>query len=1078
MVGLWGMKNFRKLLFNGLFFCFFSLSGAILCTHAFAQTLDTTPQASSPEKDAEYYQNLKKEHPYAKDRGYGNPYAYDEIVSQFGSSSAQNKDDGTKNPFEAKDFIRLSTEADADKMAQQYDELQKLNNVIVYNIKSAREEIIKYINESKLYENTPWYHSRSKCADMIIDADNDNEINEGLEYCKKYYSSDQRIINIANELSGLVKERNKTVNKLSDLQGAKKASEAGDDIYEFITEDGQSIFFKKVEYSFLQDTSEEIWGKYESINNTVTKGCVPLPAKIAETRSCIFCPLFLTIFNAAQTMTTNSFDILGSEVAKVILIGFAIFIAFTVLKYVSSMSRQDTPALMNDLLKQGFKIIFACSLLVNPEFIYGKLIGPVLNAGMELGGSLMFNAGSGYTAWCSIDENVNEQTAKFIAGTYDGSATPLKEGLIPAYIYTKVECFIRSVQAEISLTQSIGSTLMCVARHEGSDDEGFVPLPDFSMMIQGFILWAIALVMTIAFAFYLVDATVRLGIVGALMPFFIATWPFKMTAKFSKTGWSMLLNTFFTYVMMALIIGINIELIMQGLTIGGTSADYFEKVINGNDINELRKLLDIGLSGFLIMIFCSLFAFKMTGQAAAMAGQFAGGGGSSIAPQLGTLGLQAAKGVGFGTVKRVGSVMKAAGAAAKASKFKDSAKNKVAGIFGLGRKSNAAAGANQRNAQGGVQGATPQGSGASGANQNQPNPNQPNQPNPNQPNPPVSQQDREFGDALRQEALDQTALRNARQDVAAAQNDANAARGTPQEAAQLKKLQDAQLALQAAQSKANASKQNRENLENLLKNNPNSAYKDPQSLQNKKNFEQSAAALAAAQANRQANVARLQELDRILKSSTDSKTIAKAQQEKNKLSNENAKLDKYISDTKKYNDNLFEKLSNQVGTEEHQKRVDGVNKEIQYYEDNKAYYGNKSGRETYEESISPDKQQQEINSTVQKINENAAAQVAKDAEIAAKQAEIAKQMQLLDNERKMAQTATDKPSKDLYEQQAKERENLINRANQELNALQAQAQNIRNNTQRLNDIRLSLERELPNKQKQWAFYNKFMKPAK
>ena len=218
---------------------------------------------------------------------------------------------------------------------------------------------------------------------------------------------------------------------------------------------------------------------------------------------------------------------------------------------------------------------------------------------------------------------------------------------------------------------------------------------------------------------------------------------------------------------------------------------------------------------------------------------------------------------------------------------------------------------------------------------------------------------------------------------------------TPQEAAQLKKLQDAQLALQAAQSKANASKQNRENLENLLKNNPNSAYKDPQSLQNKKNFEQSAAALAAAQANRQANVARLQELDRILKSSTDSKTIAKAQQEKNKLSNENAKLDKYISDTKKYNDNLFEKLSNQVGTEEHQKRVDGINQEIQHYEDNKAYYGNKSGRETYEESISPDKQQQEINSTVQKINENAAAQVAKDAEIAAKQAEIAKQMQSL-----------------------------------------------------------------------------------
>ena len=609
MVGLWGMKNFRKLLFNGLFFCFFSLSGAILCTHAFAQTLDTIPQASSPEKDAEYYQNLQKEHPYAKNRGYGNPYAYDEIVSQFGSSSAQNKDDGTKNPFEAKDFIRLSTEADADKMAQQYDELQKLNNVIVYNIKLAREEIIKYINESKLYENTPWYHSRSKCADMIIAADNDNEINEGLEYCKKYYSSDQRIINIANELSGLVKERNKTVNKLSDLQGAKKASEAGDDIYEFITEDGQSIFFKKVEYSFLQDTSEEIWGKYESINNTVTKGCVPLPAKIAETRSCIFCPLFLTIFNAAQTMTTNSFDILGSEVAKVILIGFAIFIAFTVLKYVSSLSKQDTPALMNDLLKQGFKIIVACVLLLNPDFIYGKLIGPVLNAGTELGGAFLYNGGSGFVEWCSVEKNITEQTEKMISGEYngptgeyEGEQKALNEGVIPAYIYTKIECFVRSVQAEISLSQSIGSTLMCVSRHEASDSKLlFIPIPDFSMLLQGFILWGMAIIMTIAFAFYLVDATVKLAVVGALMPIFIACWPFRQTVQYTQIGWQMLLNTFFVYTLMGLVITVNIELIIQGLTAGTGSIDNIKSVINGNDIDALRSILEIGFSGFLIL---------------------------------------------------------------------------------------------------------------------------------------------------------------------------------------------------------------------------------------------------------------------------------------------------------------------------------------------------------------------------------------------------------------------------------------------------------------------------------------------
>ena len=45
----------------------------------------------------------------------------------------------------------------------------------------------------------------------------------------------------------------------------------------------------------------------------------------------------------------------------------------------------------------------------------------------------------------------------------------------------------------------------------------------------------------IAFSFYLVDAIVQLGIVGALLPFMIATWPFKISSKYSKIGWNMIL---------------------------------------------------------------------------------------------------------------------------------------------------------------------------------------------------------------------------------------------------------------------------------------------------------------------------------------------------------------------------------------------------------------------------------------------------------------------------------------------------------------------------------------------------------
>ena len=160
----------------------------------------------------------------------------------------------------------------------------------------------------------------------------------------------------------------------------------------------------------FQSAGEAAFGKYETIDASNTEGCMPLPAKLAETRSCIFCPLFLTIFNAAQTMTTNSFGVLGPEIAKVIFIGLALYIAFLVLKYVSSMTKQDTPRFMNELLTQCFKVVVACVLLYTPDFVYSKIIGPVLDAGTELGGALLFEEGSGYTQWCSIEQNITDQT--------------------------------------------------------------------------------------------------------------------------------------------------------------------------------------------------------------------------------------------------------------------------------------------------------------------------------------------------------------------------------------------------------------------------------------------------------------------------------------------------------------------------------------------------------------------------------------------------------------------------------------------------------------------------------------------
>lgn len=641
-----------------------------------------------------------------------------------------------KNPFEPDDFIKMSKEQDKNELISDKTQLQEDYNNAQNAFRDAKKDLHKAMRSAVLsqfsgdtsdaagdYIDALWdsltgkiskdsqqkkeAEARAKAAlgnmwesfkefatnttsslfnlGIGVFANDRLDAKNLLEHVQSQYAGNEEVINKAKALFELGKKSYELSKKLQAIDDIEATDP---EVYAYVA-NGQTILFKKVEYAFQswggQEAGEFMFGKYEALGSTNTRGCMPLPAKLAESRSCIFCPLFLTIFNAAQTMSTNSFGVLGMPLGLVMVLGFAIYIAFVVLKYVSGFTRQDAPRFVNELLIQGFKVLAAFLMLLNASTIYTYAIGPVLSAGMDFGSALMFENGGDYMEWCQNEENIEQKRQEMVSGvdSYgEKMSQPLKEGLLPSYLYVKLSCFIRSVQAEISKAQAIGSTLMCVARHEASDANSFIGLWDFSMFFQGLAVWAMAIIISLAFAFYLIDATVRLGIVGALMPFFIACWPFKKTAGYTKNGWTMFLNTFFTYAMMGLVVSVNLQLIFEGL---GGMGDL-ESAINGNDIDVLTNLLDIGLSGFLVLLACCLFAWKLTGQACALASTFASAPGKdNIGSSIGTLAASGATGVAKAGMKGVGKVSSAVGLTAGVNRLKDSAARKL----GLGRFSRA-----------------------------------------------------------------------------------------------------------------------------------------------------------------------------------------------------------------------------------------------------------------------------------------------------------------------------------------------------------------------------------------------------
>lgn len=379
------------------------------------------------------------------------------------------------------------------------------------------------------------------------------------------------------------------------------------------------------------------------------KGCEALPSKLYRQRECFFCPLFKVIYEAADKMTVLSFDKLAASFAAIIALGLGIWIAFQTLTHVSSLTKQDAPKFLGNLIKQSFKFLIAFLLLQNHKVIFEYVINPLLISGLTFGKSLLF-----------LPDEFSNITS---TGT-------LQTAFYSSTLYGELEAFVGSVQRQIGFMQAIGTTLICIGSNMMIGIGGFDFASGFQMAIQGILLAGFGLLLSLAFAFYLIDAVVQLGVVGALMPFLIACWPFKLTSQYSSTGFKMLLNSFFVFVFTGLVISVNLNLVDAAL---GQSANGDQTIetqvavqgdndtleqgsvavktgalkgifdaVNEQNPDKLKKLTDISSIGFLILVLCCIFGFKFSGQASELAGKMAGGGMKPMAPSIATMGGSAA----------------------------------------------------------------------------------------------------------------------------------------------------------------------------------------------------------------------------------------------------------------------------------------------------------------------------------------------------------------------------------------------------------------------------------------------------
>lgn len=399
-----------------------------------------------------------------------------------------------------------------------------------------------------------------------------------------------------------------------------------------------------------------------------SKGCETLSSKLAEINACPLCPLYEVILKTDQTMATKSFAALATSFRSVIIMVMGLFIAYQTLITVGAFTKQDAPKYITTLLTQGFKVLVAALLLTNSDWIYDYVINPLMKAGLEFGLALLF------------EENT---ISDFSTLSQEAQGT-LPDGVIGKDVLGSVMAAVRLLIKKAATLPAIGGSLMCISYHEGAKW-----LINLSMFIEGLMINVFGWAIILSTSFLLLDAVVRFGIFCSLLPFLIAAWPFKVTRSYTATGWKIFINSFFNFVMMGLVISVNTELVDTAVTGGKGSKDALEKAINGNNIEDLKNLMDISGVDFLVLVACGMFAFKLVGEIGNLANEISGtSGGTAIGSKIGGVAMQAANRVRKVGQNVAGKGLKTAGEAAmnntKAGRAIKSGVKNMAAAVGLG----------------------------------------------------------------------------------------------------------------------------------------------------------------------------------------------------------------------------------------------------------------------------------------------------------------------------------------------------------------------------------------------------------
>ena len=313
-------------------------------------------------------------------------------------------------------------------------------------------------------------------------------------------------------------------------------------------------------------------------------------------KGCYSCKVLKSLLTAFLNGCRELETVAQEAGQKILLIGIILWIAFYIMKQVSSLKNIEPGAMVNDLLIMLFKVLFAWfAIKAGFELAIDFALVPLLSWGADFGSTMAQSIAT------AMNVSIVNQSDELVSSP---------AGFLPADFLNKMMALVASVDGTTSQHMKLGHMLICHSTHAGS----WYVIPNLWTWLCGALIWCVGFFMTLAIVFYLVDMSFKMSLSLIALPIVAGLWPFGITSDRFVACIKIIFHAAGILIFLPLTASVAVILVDKALTVNsvGGIADLYQAVEDG-DTDFISEKISIASTGFILLVFAYFYGLKVIG---------------------------------------------------------------------------------------------------------------------------------------------------------------------------------------------------------------------------------------------------------------------------------------------------------------------------------------------------------------------------------------------------------------------------------------------------------------------------------